>query len=119
MYKKMDKVLCIYSYNSRGFDITKQHILKLISISGDSLPVICNQENFLLKANGFIIEKCLPDHHTFFQPATKNDLNGRLKNGMFVAVTICLKESVQDVSTLYLPGYRAYSLKLRTTRLCF
>ena len=114
----MDKDLCIYSYNSRGFDSTKQDILKLISISDDSLPVICNQENFLLKANGFIIEKCLPDHHIFFKPATKNDLNGRPKNGMFVGVPICLKGSVQDVSH-YLPGYRAYSLKLRTTRLCF
>ena len=97
----MDKDLCIYSYNSRGFDSTKQHILKtLLSISGDSLPVICNQENFLLKANGFIIEKYLPDHHIFFKPATKNDLNGRPKYGMFVAVPICLKESVQDVSPL-------------------
>ena len=36
----------------------------------------------------------------FFKPATKNDLNGRPKNGMFVAVPICLKESVQDVSPL-------------------
>ena len=96
---KMDKDLCIYSYNSRGFDSTKQDILKtLLSISGDSLPVLCNQENFLLKANGFIIEKCLPDHHIFFKPATKKGLNGRPKNGMFVAVPISLKESVQDVS---------------------
>ena len=54
-----------------------------------------------MKAKGFIIEKCLPDHHIFFKPAnTKNDLNGRPKNGMFVAVPICLKESVQDVSPL-------------------
>ena len=58
----MDKNLCIYPYNSRGFDSNKQDILKtLLSVSGDSLPVICNQENFLLKANRFIIEKCLPD----------------------------------------------------------
>ena len=60
----MDKNLCIYSCNSRGFHSNKQDILKtLLSVSGDSLPVICNQENFLLKANRFIIEKCLPDHH--------------------------------------------------------
>ena len=82
----MDKDLCIYSYNSRGFDSTKQDILKtLLSISGDSLPVI-TRTIFLLKANGFIIEKCLPHHHIFFRPATKNDLNGRPKNGMFIAV---------------------------------
>ena len=58
------------------------------------------QENFLSKANGFIIEKCLPDYHIFFKPATKKDLNGRPHTGMFVAVPICLKESVQDVSPL-------------------
>ena len=83
--------LCIYSYNSRAFDSTKQDILKtLLSISGDSLPVICNQENFLLKANGFITEKCLPDHHIFFKPATKNVLT----NGLFIVAPICLKKSV-------------------------
>ena len=97
----MDKNLCIYSYNSRGFYSNKQDILKtLLSVFGDSLLVICNQENFLLKANRFIIEKCLPDHHMFFKPATKKNLNDRPKNGMFVAVPICLKESVQDVSPL-------------------
>ena len=65
------------------------------------LPVICNQENFRLKANGFIIENVyLPDHHIFFEPAIKKGLNGRPKNGMLVVVPICLKEPVQDISPL-------------------
>ena len=97
----MDNDLCIYSYNSRGFDSTKQDIIKnLLLLSGDILPVICNQENFLLKANGYIIENCLPDHKIFFKPATKKGLSGRPKNGMFIALPISMKDSVQDVSPL-------------------
>ena len=39
----MDVDLSIYSYNSRGFDSTKQDVLKtLVPISGDSLSIICN-----------------------------------------------------------------------------
>ena len=96
----MEGNLCIYSYNSRGFDCTKQDILKtLISLSGDNLPIICNQENFLLKANGYMVKKCLPDHQIFFKPATKKDLNGRPKNGMFIAIPSCLKESVEEISS--------------------
>ena len=95
----MDDKVCIYSYNSRGFDRTKQDILKtLLLISSDSVPIIFNQENFLLKANGYIIKKCLPDHHIIFKPATKKGLHGRPKNGMFIAVPNCLKESLKDVS---------------------
>ena len=90
----MDVDLSIYSYNSRGFDSTKQDVLKtLVSISG-----ICIQENFLLKANGYIADNCLPDPHVFFNPALKKGLNRRPKNGMFIAVPKCLKESVEDLS---------------------
>ena len=47
--------LVIYSYNSRGFSQDKQYVCNhLISISGEKLPILCNQENFLLKANLFI-----------------------------------------------------------------
>ena len=68
----MAENICIYSYNSRGFAKSKQDLLKmLLMLSGDSLPIICNQENFLLKANGYMIKKCLPDHHIVFNPATK------------------------------------------------
>ena len=60
----MDNTLCIFSYNSRGFNITKQDAIQtLLSISGNSLPIICNQENFLLEANEYKIRQCLPDHH--------------------------------------------------------
>ena len=95
----MDANLCIYSYNSRGFNSTKQYVLKtLVSIAGDNFSIICNQENFLLKANGYIADNCLPDHHIFFNHALKKGLNGRPTNGMFIAVPKCMKESVEDVS---------------------
>ena len=97
----MEVDICIFSYNSRGFDITKQDVLKsLLSVSGSNSTIICNQENFLLKANGYIADKCLPEHHIFFKPATKTGLNGRPKNGMFIAVPSYMKESVTDVSPL-------------------
>ena len=107
----MDNTLCIFSYNSRGFNITKQDAIQtLLSISGNSLPIICNQENFLLEANEYKIRQCLPDHHILFKPAIKEGLNGRPKNGMFIAVPSCLKEKVDDVS----PPLRIQSALIET-----
>ena len=75
--------------------------------AGDSLPVICNQENFLLKANEYVIKQTLSNYHIFFNPATKESLDGRPKNGMFVAVPTDVKELVKDVSP---PSKRLQSL---------
>ena len=47
------------------------------------------QENFLLKVNGYIIKQALPDHHILFKPAEKDYLEGRPKNGMFIAILGC------------------------------
>lgn len=97
----MDDNICIFSYNSRGFNSIKQNIVQtLLSTAGKSMSIICNQEFFLLKSNEYIIKKCLPNHHILFKPATKKGLNGRPKNGMFIAVPECLKESVKEVSSL-------------------
>ena len=104
MYNK----LCIFSYNSRGFSKSKQDFLQALTIiASDSLPVICNQENFLLKANEYFSRNSLPDYHIIFNPATKEDLGGRPKNGMFVAVPDSVKEKVKDVSP---PSNRMQSL---------
>lgn len=104
MYNK----LCIFSYNSRGFSKPKQEFLKTLTIiSGDSLPVICNQENFLLKSNEYFARNALPDHHIIFNPATKESLDGRPINGMFVAVPDSIKEKVRDISP---PSKRMQSL---------
>ena len=77
MYNK----LCIFSYNSRGFNTDKQvFCCKLLRSSGSSTTILCNQENFLLKANGYIEIQALPDH------------------GMFIAIPEVMKESVTDIS---------------------
>lgn len=102
--------LCIFSYNSRGFDSSKQDFIKMLSISGGTDTVICNQENFVLQANEYIVRKSLPDHHVFFKAATKASLDGRPKNGMFIAVPEHLKEIAKDVSP---PSDRLQSLTLK------
>ena len=95
----MDDKLCTFSYNSRGFNADKQlFFLKLLMTSGSSTTILCNQENFLLKANGYIIKQALPDHHILFKPAEKEYLEGRPKNGMFIAIPDVMKENVTDIS---------------------
>ena len=93
------KKIRIYSYNSRGFDIIKQNVCKKITnIDKSSTPIICNQENFVLKGNAHIIRKALPDFHVFIKPAKKDKLEGRPINGMFVALPKELKRKAKDVS---------------------
>ena len=94
------KSLCIYSYNSRGFAQEKQDLCKLLmSTSGNTYPILCNQENFLLRSNGYKIKQCLPGAHVVFKKAVKDTHdNGRPKNGMFVAVPAGMKEYVEDIS---------------------
>ena len=56
-----------------------------------------NQENFLLKSNGYLARNALPGHYLVLKPANKNGLEGRPTNGMFIAVPSTLKESVSEV----------------------
>ena len=90
--------LCIFSYNSRGFDGCKQEFMKALTDIGGCLTIICNQENFILKDNEYVARQALPDHHLIFKPAIKEGFEGRPKNGMFVAVPLCLKERTKNVS---------------------
>ena len=86
----MDNKLCIFSYKSRGFNLDKQVFCRnLILSSGCNLTVLCNQENFLLKANGYIIKQALPDSHILFKPALKEGLEAALiqnKNSIIMIV---------------------------------
>ena len=89
----------IYSYNSRGFDIIKQKFcMELLNMSKDTIPILCNQENFVLKGNGHIIRNAIEDFHVFIKPATKDNLDGRPTNGMFIALPRYLRNRVKDVS---------------------
>jgi endonuclease/exonuclease/phosphatase family metal-dependent hydrolase len=91
--------LCIFSYNSRGFTDEKQDIIKLLFVDTDEYyPIVCNQENFLLKGNRYKIKQCLPNSKIIFKPAIKEAFEGRPKHGMFIAIPQELKESAVDVS---------------------
>ena len=57
-----------------------------------------NQENFLLKKNGYIAEQALPEHRIIFKPAVKDSLEGRPKGGMFIAVPVCFKDCITEVT---------------------
>ena len=114
----MDNKLCIFSYNSRGFCSLKQNTVKsLVDISVGKLPIICNQENFLLKANRYKINQTLKNFHILFNPAVKNAHDkGRAKNGMFMAIPNSIKEICQDIS----PGHwriQAVAISLNKSKL--
>ena len=51
----------IFSYNSRGFDMVKQKICQqLLEVKDDAvIPILCNQENFVLKGNTYLIRKAM------------------------------------------------------------
>ena len=86
-----DEQVCIFSYNFRGFnDCKKDFVKRLININGCQ-AMICNLENFILKKNAYVIEQTLPDCKIFFKEAIKDGLEGRPKNGMFIALPKCLK----------------------------
>ena len=95
----ISKNIRIYSFNSRGFDETKQKFcLEVLNTDTKHFPVMCNQENFVLKGNEHLIKKALKDYHVFVKPATKSNLEGRPVNGMFVALPIGLRNKAKDVS---------------------
>ena len=61
-------------------------------------PIVCNQENFLLKGNRYKVKQCLPNSKIIFKPAIKESVEGRPKHGMFIAIPRELKEFAEDVS---------------------
>ena len=78
-----------------------QHLVSDKTV-GNKTPILCNQENFILKSNFYKIKQTLPDFHIFFNPAVKNTLDrGRPKGGMFIAVPNTIRGQVTDIS----PGH--------------
>ena len=107
----------ILSYNSRGFHESNQRICReLIAASGDKIPILCNQENFMLKSNDYKIKQCLPNFHIYFKAATKEGLGGRPKNGMFIAVPESITSAIEDLSPPS-PRVQAILLKMGEQRL--
>ena len=97
--------VCVLSYNSRGFSDIKTDFIKLLvsdAVTGDKIPILCNQENFLLRQNSYKIKQALPDFQLVINPAIKKNLNhGRPSNGMFIAFPDSIRNQVTDVS----PGF--------------
>ena len=99
LFNSNEKNIRIYSYNSRGFDLVKQKFCRdLLCIDNNVIPILCNQENFTLKGNCYIIRKALPDCHIMIKPASKDCLEGRPKNGMFVAIPAYLRSKAKYIS---------------------
>jgi hypothetical protein len=77
---------------------------KLVShqIVGEKIPILCNQENFILKANVYKLFQAIPGFQFFVNPAIKSGQDrGRPANGMFICVPDCIKSCVTDIS----PGH--------------
>ena len=70
-----------------------------VQVVGSSLPILCVQENFVLRSNAYKIRNALPNFNFIIKPAVKVDSdNGRPKNGMFIGVPENFKDIVSDVS---------------------
>ena len=97
--------MCLISYNSRGFSKHKEDFCKFLLspyVSGNKLPVLCNQENFVLKGNCYKIKRALPGYFTLIKPAVKTSHDkGRPKGGLFIAVPDKIKNEVKDVSPVF------------------
>ena len=82
--------VCVISYNSRGFNQMHQDFIRTLSsdqVVGNRIPIICNQENFILRGNYYKILQAMPGFHIIINPAVKNNLDqGRPKGGMCIAV---------------------------------
>ena len=71
-------------------------------VVGNSVPILCNQENFILRANSYRINNALPGFYSLIKPAVKNNFDtGRPKNGMLIAVPDTFKNIIEDVSPNY------------------
>ena len=69
---------------------------------GNRIPILCNQENVILRGNSYKINQSLPGFYCLINPAVKETHDkGRAKNGMFIAVPNSMKSCIEDVS----PGY--------------
>ena len=92
-------------YNSRGFGTNKQEYCKYLlsnQFVGDKIPVLCNQEHFLMRGNCYKIMQSLTGYYVLIKPAiTETHDKGRAKNGMFIAVPDPIKNQINDIS----PGY--------------
>ena len=68
---------CVLSYNSRGFNEIKIDFMNFLlkkDLVGVRTPILCNQENFILRENAFKLRNAFPDHQLIINPALKTIL---------------------------------------------
>ena len=68
--------ICFISYNSRGFGQDKENFCRYLlseDFVGNKIPILCNQENFLLRGNCYKINQAFPHFHTIAKPAIKEN----------------------------------------------
>ena len=110
-----DSSVCLMSYNSRGSSEQKMQFIKYLVSSqcvGNKIPILFNQENFLLKSNSYKLFQVCPEFQFFINPAIKDVQDtGRPSNGMFICVPNRIKGSVIYVS----PGHwRVQAVKIES-----
>ena len=102
---QQEKQICIISWNSRGSSELKlEYMKKLVSLEtvGKKIPILCNQENFILKANSYRLSQAIPGFQFIINPAIKETQDhGRPKNGMFICIPDVYSSCVEDIS----PGH--------------
>ena len=85
--------------------------------AANNLPILCNQENFVLLDNSYKLRQAFPGFQILINPAVKKQLNtGRPSNGMFIAYPNSIKNNVEDVS----PGFwrvQAARISFKTSKL--
>ena len=98
--KNIYKSICFFSYNSRGFGEANQEVCKTLMVENDYyIPILCNQENFILHGNRRKVAQCLPGSKIYFKKAVKDSLHrGRAKNGMFIAIPKFMEQNTKNVS---------------------
>ena len=75
-------------------------LMEAAESEGSMIPILCNQENFVLKGNSHLIRKAMKNYHVYIKPAKKNNLEGRPLNGMFIALSKFLRSKSKDISPL-------------------
>ena len=108
----MTSKITVNSYNSRSFSANSAIVCNKLNNLFDSIPIILNQENFVLKGNAYRIRQALPESHTLIKLAEKSNQNsGRPKNDMFVSIPLTFRSLLKDVSPSH---YRVQAVLLKT-----
>ena len=102
---QQEEQLCKISWNSRGSSELKlEYLKKIVSYEtvGRKIPILCNQENLILKVNSYRLSQAVPGFHFIINLAIKETQDHeRPKNCMFIGIPDVYRSCVEDIS----PGH--------------